>query len=102
ELVILSACDTTHGTTPNFSALQGIPLALSAAGVKRAVVTRWCVDDQYTSGFMTRFYERLFASSEGSSIERVWDEHIAAEEARFDDLTRRRKLVAPFALITLN
>lgn len=59
ELAVLSACETGKGRTTGGDDLLGLTRALLGAGVRRAVVSLWPVDDLSTSLLMGEFYRRL-------------------------------------------
>jgi hypothetical protein len=59
DLVVIAACDTALGDLGLTSTLRGLPLALSVAGARRALLTVDKVPDSATARFMTRFYEHL-------------------------------------------
>ncbi|GJM45499.1 MAG: hypothetical protein DHS20C21_23410 [Gemmatimonadota bacterium] len=65
DLVTLSACDTGRGRWSRGEGLIGLSRAFRIAGARSLVVSLWQVNDEATSEFMGRFYERLL---EGQSL----------------------------------
>ncbi len=59
ELVVLSACETGLGQETPGEGLVGLTHAFYAAGVDRALVSLWRVDDRATASLMEFFYEAL-------------------------------------------
>lgn len=60
RLVVLSACETAHFDV--FSApdeLEGLPMAMLAAGSAAVIASLWPVDDRATALLMARFYEEI-------------------------------------------
>ena len=60
DLMVLSACDTGLGKLVRGEGLVGMSRSLLAAGVDRALITLWAVDDQATLELMKTFYGALF------------------------------------------
>lgn len=60
ELVVLSACSTALGEHVPGEGLVDLGRAFNYAGVPRAVMTLWDVQDESTSILMALFYEGLF------------------------------------------
>jgi CHAT domain-containing protein len=61
ELAVLSACDTGRGAATLGGDVVGLSRALLAAGVRRAVVSLWPVDDVSACVTMALFYGGLVA-----------------------------------------
>lgn len=59
KLVVLSACETGLGQETPGEGLVGLTHAFYAAGVERALVSLWRVDDRATARLMEFFYEAL-------------------------------------------
>lgn len=59
DMVTLSACQTALGKEVEGEGLISLGRAFAYAGAKRTIITLWKVDDEATSEFMTKFYEKL-------------------------------------------
>ena len=59
ELALLSACDSGRGTATLGGDVVGLTRGLIAAGVQRAIVSLWPVDDMAACVTMATFHERL-------------------------------------------
>ena len=57
DLVTLSACETARGKHFLAEGVMGLPRAFMVAGVPRAIVSLWKVDDEATRALMAKFYE---------------------------------------------
>jgi CHAT domain-containing protein len=66
ELVTLSACDTGLGRFSGGEGYLGFSQALFLAGARSLVLSLWQVDDAATALLMTRFYENLLGTPEGT------------------------------------
>ncbi|OQX95852.1 hypothetical protein B6I21_03290, partial [candidate division KSB1 bacterium 4572_119] len=60
ELVTLSACESGKGKSVSGEGVLGLPRLFLGAGAKRVLMTRWKVDDKFTSELMPEFYINLF------------------------------------------
>jgi len=80
DLVNLSACETGLGKVYAGEGVVGLTAAFMAAGANGVCVSLWPVDDQSTSIFMTRFYEKI-ANGESyyHALSNVKREFIAGE-----------------------
>ena len=58
KLVVLSACETSYGTTTFFGG-ENLANTFLRAGAKNIISTLWPVDDQITQEFMSLFYSKL-------------------------------------------
>ena len=58
KLVVLSACETSYGTTSFFGG-ENLANTFLRAGAKNIISTLWPVDDQITQEFMSLFYSKL-------------------------------------------
>jgi CHAT domain-containing protein len=66
ELVTLSACESGLGKYAGGEGYLGFSQALFLAGARSLVLSLWQVDDAATALLMTRFYENLLGTPEGS------------------------------------
>lgn len=66
DLVTLSACNTGLGKLSGGEGYLGFSQALFLAGARSLVVGLWQVDDSATALLMTRFYENLLGTPEGT------------------------------------
>jgi CHAT domain-containing protein/tetratricopeptide (TPR) repeat protein len=66
DLVTLSACDTGLGRLSGGEGYLGFSQALFLAGARGLVLSLWQVDDAATALLMTRFYENLLGTPEGT------------------------------------
>jgi CHAT domain-containing protein len=77
ELVVLSACDSGRGAASLGGDVVGLARGLLAAGVRRAVVSLWPVDDGPACATMDRFHRHL---AEGAPVARAL--HAAQADVR--------------------
>lgn len=61
DLIVLSACETGVGQVRAGSGVMGLPLALTIAGNRNAVVTLWRVPDASAADFVVRLFAELKA-----------------------------------------
>lgn len=66
DLVTLSACNTGLGKLSGGEGYLGFSQALFLAGARSLVLSLWQVDDAATALLMTRFYENLMGTPEGT------------------------------------
>src|SRR5205085_5143632 len=66
DLVTLSACDTGLGRFSGGEGYLGFSQALFVAGARSLVLSLWPVEDAATALLMTRFYENLLGTPEGT------------------------------------
>jgi CHAT domain-containing protein/serine/threonine protein kinase len=66
ELVTLSACETALGKFSRGEGYLGFSQALFLAGARSMVLSLWPVDDRATTLVMTRFYENMLGTPDGS------------------------------------
>src|SRR5262245_56274829 len=66
DLVTLSACKTGLGRKSGGEGYLGFSQALFLAGARSLVLSLWEVDDAATALLMTRFYENLMGTPEGT------------------------------------
>jgi CHAT domain-containing protein len=59
DLIVLSACETGVGQVRSGSGVMGLPLALTIAGNRNAVVTLWRVADASAAQFIERLFRHL-------------------------------------------
>ncbi len=59
DLVVLSACQTGLGEEVKGEGVIGLTRGFMYAGVPRAIVSFWSVDDRGTAALMSRFYQQL-------------------------------------------
>jgi tetratricopeptide (TPR) repeat protein len=65
DLVVLSACQTGLGKPSSGDGLLGFSYALTKAGARSVLLSRWQVDDASTTLLMLRFYENVLGKREG-------------------------------------
>lgn len=65
ELVVLSACQTGTGDTPDGEVVQGLRWGFELAGARSQITTLWNVADRSTSKLMVAFYENLIPGKVG-------------------------------------
>jgi CHAT domain-containing protein/tetratricopeptide (TPR) repeat protein len=63
QLAVLSACNTSYGSTGFFDDEDSFVRRLIAAGVPSVVASRWMVDSTATGELMKRFYVTLLAGN---------------------------------------
>lgn len=61
ELVVLSACESGRGQTPNGDEILGLARAFFSAGAATLVVSQWMVQDGAAATLMAAFYAQLAA-----------------------------------------
>lgn len=84
ELIVLSACETGVGQVRSGSGVMGLPLALTIAGNRNAVVTLWRVPDASAAGFVTRLFQHLKAGAPpAEALTRT--KHEMAKNPRYSD-----------------
>jgi CHAT domain-containing protein/tetratricopeptide (TPR) repeat protein len=66
DLVTLSACDTGLGRFSGGEGYLGFSQALFVAGARGLVLSLWPVEDAATALLMTRFYENMLGTPEGT------------------------------------
>lgn len=66
DLVTLSACETGRGKYSVGEGYLGFSQALFIAGARSMALSLWPVDDRATTLVMTRFYENIIGTPEGS------------------------------------
>lgn len=59
DLVVLSACQTSHGIMKSGEGILSLEHAFSFAGAKSSISSLWLVDDQQGSKIIEYFYENL-------------------------------------------
>jgi CHAT domain-containing protein len=57
ELVALSACETGRGRVVSGEGVLGLPRLFLGAGAKSVLMTRWLIDDEFSSRMLPKFYE---------------------------------------------
>lgn len=57
ELVALSACETGRGRVVSGEGVLGLPRLFLGAGAKSVLMTRWLIDDEFSSQMLPKFYE---------------------------------------------
>ena len=62
DLMVLSACQTALGDSVRGEGIMGLPYALYIAGNKNTLLTLWKIDDESTTEFLTRFYQKIKSS----------------------------------------
>ena len=60
-MVVLSACDTSLGTSATAEGLISLQRAFSQAGAVSVVASQWKVDDDATKTLMIEFYTNLWS-----------------------------------------
>jgi serine/threonine protein kinase/tetratricopeptide (TPR) repeat protein len=67
DLVTLSACETALGKESGGEGYLGFSQALFLAGARATVLSLWRVDDRAAALLMTRFYENMLGTPDGSA-----------------------------------
>ena len=60
DLIVLSACETSLGSSTRGEGMLGLQRAFQVAGVRTAVTSLWSVDDNATEVLMVEFYKNLW------------------------------------------
>ena len=63
ELVVLSACDTGHGTVQVGEGVMGMARAFVVAGADSIIMSLWKVPDEITMSMMIFFYKELLGGA---------------------------------------
>ncbi len=82
RLVVLSACETGVGATPQGEGVYGLRRALVLAGAESQVMSLWAVDDDTTRDLMVAYYGRLARGEGRAEALRLAQREIATSPGR--------------------
>lgn len=68
ELISLSACETGRGKVIAGEGVLGLPRLFLKAGAKAVLMTKWKVDDRFSSLLMPTFYRFLFEQEKSKDV----------------------------------
>jgi CHAT domain-containing protein len=101
ELVVLSACDTGHGTLDYSEGVYGLVRGFRIAGARHVLMSLWKLDDVSTHEFMRQFYWHWMNGPErqdlGVALRQTQLSFIQDDDARWRD----PRVWAPFVLVKL-
>lgn len=80
RLVVLSACSTAQGSTPDAEGVQGLARAFLATGVPAVVGTLWAVEDRSAHEISVRFHRHYARGLDAASALRAAQLSLLADE----------------------
>jgi len=96
DLVVLSACNTGLGRLRDGEGIVGLTRAFMYAGASSVVVSLWKVEDQSTSLFMERFYQRLKQGESKAEALRQAKLEVMQATIELKAIGMPQKLASPF------